>query len=639
MRNVSRVRASESPFPTGVWLLFALFALSCGSTPKRASSEGTKPAKQRSNILRSDYAGSAACARCHADIYARWQRSPMHNMTRLPDGADIKAPFPDGVFRFKDDRVVLSQKGRARFLKIESPRFGDHLFRITKVIGGHYREDYAGLEVQSDAPDAPIVGDPQDERVLPVSYFLPTRSFRYKGYSVMSPERPGLKRGGVWNRTCIFCHNTVPYLSTIFGALAGPGTPPYQGSVVDTLLPPERRQEWTVTDEGALREAIAAEVSFLRGRDLSDGAAYSERPLRDVVRQAVTQTRGRFKQSHLVEVGIGCESCHGGSKEHVEDPRLRPSYAPRSTFLVARPEAQTRAQQVNRLCARCHQVLFSQYPHTWEGGTRKGGNAGGSNINSGEARDMLLSDCGQKLGCVACHDPHAPDGENQRRMAQLEQDGNGVCLSCHDKYQDAEALRAHAHHDPKGAGGQCMNCHMPKKNMALDTRLSRYHRIGSPTEKRRVENDRPIECALCHADRSAESLVSDMERMFGKSYDRRELAVLYGDLRDNLLVSTLRRGRPHEQVVAIAVLGQNKRKDAAPLIAQQLVHPLPIVRYYALVALEQILGTAATFDLHQENTRIEAAAQRWLEQGGIATAPAAYQPSTGSSSSTGPDEE
>jgi hypothetical protein len=223
-------------------------------------------------------------------------------------------------------------------------------------------------------------------------------------------------------------------------------------------------------------------------------------------------------------------------------------------------------------------------------------------------------------------------------MAELETNGNGVCLRCHDKYRDGEALRAHAHHDPKGPGGQCMNCHMPKKNMALDTRLSRYHRIGSPTEKVRVQNDRPLECALCHADRSAESLVADMERLFGKTYDRRELEVLYGDLRDNVLLSTLRRGRPHEQVVAIAVLGREKRKDAAALIAQQLVHPLPIVRYYASVALEQILGTATPFDLHQDNGVIQAAAQKWLEQNGVTAAGPAY-PGIGGASSSGSDEE
>ena len=57
-------------------------------------------------------------------------------------------------------------------------------------------------------------------------------AWRYKGYSVMVGERPGLKAGGVWNQTCIFCHNTVPLLFTLFGALQ-PGAPAYQGEQVD----------------------------------------------------------------------------------------------------------------------------------------------------------------------------------------------------------------------------------------------------------------------------------------------------------------------------------------------------------------------------------------------------------------------
>jgi hypothetical protein len=127
-----------------------------------------------------------------------------------------------------------------------------------------------------------------------------------------------------------------------------------------------------------------------------------------------------------------------------------------------------------------------------------------------------------------------------------------------------------------------------------------------------------------------------MERLWGKSYNRRELEVLYGDLRDNVLVSTLQRGKPHEQVVAIAVLGQQKRKDTASLLAQQLVHQVPLLRYYAVAALESVLGSKAPFDLHQDNARIQAAAQKWLEQSGtwagtVPATPSAPAPTGGAS--------
>jgi predicted CXXCH cytochrome family protein len=594
--------------------LAALSAVACEATqrsgrPPAGLSLGSGGGKLQSNILRGDYAGSAACAPCHADIYARWQRSPMHNMTRLPERAAIVAPFTDTVFRFKDDRVVLSQKDGARLLRIESPRFGDHLFRITKVIGGHYREDFAGVELRPT--DLAPLGNPQDERVMPISFMLSSHKFRYKGYSVMSPERPGLRPGAVWNRTCIFCHNTVPYLSTILGALAGPGTPPYQGEVVDPLLPAERRLGFAVTDEAGLRSAVVQELAFLQKHPTPE---LEEKSLGAVLQRAVRGTRSLFQQRHLVEVGIGCESCHGGSREHVLDTRTRPSLVARSRFVAVRPEPQGHAQQVNRVCARCHQVLFSRYSFTWEGGLRHQ-NPGGSNINSGEGRDFLLGGCASQMSCTTCHDPHAPDEENQRRLQELQGPaGNDICTRCHPQFKTPEALQAHSHHEPSGPGSLCMNCHMVKKNMTLDNQLGRYHRIGSPTDAARVLGDRPLECAVCHTDRTVASLVTDMERMYGKSYDRLQLQRLYGDLEDNVLTATLQRGKAHEQVVAIALLGRDRRRDAVPLLQQQLVHPYPLLRYYVQKALEQIVGAPAPadFDLHQDNAKIVAAAASWL---------------------------
>jgi hypothetical protein len=197
--------------------------------------------------------------------------------------------------------------------------------------------------------------------------------------------------------------------------------------------------------------------------------------------------------------------------------------------------------------------------------------------------------------------------------------GNRVCTGCHTKYDNVIALEAHAHHRADGAGGVCMNCHMPKKNMSLDTRLTRYHRIGSPDDPAHVERDRPLECSLCHADQSVGALVERMEAWWGRRYDRTALVNLYGSLAANPLEVALAVGKAHEQAVAIVVLGQARARAAVPQLAAQLTHPLPIVRYYAVRALEQVLGTRSPIDLEQPNERIRADAARWL---GVA-APAA----------------
>jgi len=571
--------------------------LGCGAV--RPAGAGARaitetPARVASNILRGDYAGSARCAGCHAEVTAAWQSSPMHLMTRLPEGARIRAPFDGAVFRFKDDAARLTQEAGARFVDLTSAAGGHHQYRVTRVIGGRYREDYVGVDV------ADPVGP---ELILPISYMFETRSFRLKGYSVLVPERPGLRAGGVWTQTCVFCHNTVPYFDDVWGALAGPGAPGYQGEVVDRLLPPARKLPFVVPPggEAGLIEAVDAEVRRVGGGPLPPGDA------RQALKRGIRELRARFSADHFVEVGIGCEACHGGSRAHADDPRILPDFAPRAPFLQTGGAAEvTRAERINRVCARCHQVLFSHYPFTWEGGQRRGGEPGGSSITSGEARDFLLGGCARQMSCVTCHDPHGQD-----RRADLEAlatpAGNRVCAGCHAQMAAPEALRAHAHHDPAGAGGSCVACHMPRKNMGLGYALTRYHRIGSPDDPVRVERDRPLECALCHADKTVAQLVCTMERWWGRRYDRAMLQVMYGSLDALPLDATVERGKAHEQATAVAALGAAHATRATAAVARQLVNPFPLVRIYAQRALAALRGAECPVDLDRPAGEIAAA--------------------------------
>jgi predicted CXXCH cytochrome family protein len=585
--------------------------LSAPTASTAPSSAGT-PAIVASNILRRDYAGSKACEGCHADEYDKFMAAPMHNMTRLPSAAVPSAPFDGGSFRFKDDEVRFSTRGAARLMTIVSASLGTRTFRVTRVIGGHYREDFAGVEEG---------GGDKAERILPATWFLGKRAWRYKGYSVMGPERPGLRPGGVWNRTCIFCHNTIPYFDDLLGALSDPKIGPYQGEVVDPLLPPARRARFEITDAAGLHRAVADELHVLGARGKTDDPS-----------ELLRATRAKFDGSHLVEVGIGCESCHGGSVEHVRHNATRPSYEPRAAFLrvtapVLGEHGNARAVAINRVCARCHQVLFTRYGWTWEGHARADAPPGGSNINSGEARDFLLGGCASAMACTDCHDPHAHE---RPRAAELEARADGVCIRCHTKYENVLAQREHTHHDPAGAGGRCLACHMPQKNMSLDNGLGRYHRIASPTETAKVEGDRPLECALCHGDKSVATLVTTMEAWWHKSYDRARLGALYGaDLAHaDPLVETLARGKPHEQAVALALLGARGDKSVAPLVAAQLTHPIPILRYYAVAALESLLGAPAPLDVHAKSDAIIDAAGKWLARAGLEPiAPHAPSPS------------
>src|SRR5450432_1846252 len=133
----------------------------------RAAARAAHGGEVTSNILRADYIGSRSCEPCHAREYAAWLDSPMHRMTRDLHQTTIRAPFGGELFTFRGDSVTMDQIGAERFMRLHPARGQDSLFRVTKVIGGRYREDFVGAPVD---PAAPLGSDNGDERILPASF-------------------------------------------------------------------------------------------------------------------------------------------------------------------------------------------------------------------------------------------------------------------------------------------------------------------------------------------------------------------------------------------------------------------------------------------------------------------------------------
>ncbi|HXX70601.1 MAG TPA: cytochrome c3 family protein [Polyangiaceae bacterium] len=573
-----------------------------GRVEDKPSRPPVPPSRLPGNVEWSDYEGSDGCEGCHWEITAAWRRSPMHRMTRnLPD-AEVRAPFDAAPWRFKSDTVVLERRGQDRFVQVRPAEGPAKEYRVTRVLGGRTREDFVGVDVAG--------GD--REVVLPVSYVFASGTLRYKGYSVMVPERATLRAGPDWSRTCIFCHNTVPEIDRLIGAVAGERPPSYQGEQVDRWMPADRQARVRVTDAGGFARALSREIGRLEASTPAGSSAstgFLERSgatPRSLARAAIEAVRSSFDGAHLVEVGVGCEACHGGARAHALDPRVRPSLTASAPWLNVELPSSDRSDAINRVCARCHQVLFSRYPFTWEGG-RRDALAGGSHIASGEARDFLLGACSSKMACTDCHDPHAGDPPGGLRAMETSS-ANPRCTRCHSDLADAGRLRAHSHHDPGGPGRSCIACHMPRKNMGLDGTLTRYHRIGSPTDAARVLGDRPLECALCHVDRTVRALADSMQRWWPVRYPSERLEELYGSLDANVMRATLERGKPHEKVVAIAVLAERGVRDAAPRIARELLSEYPLVREWAHRALTSLTGRC-NVDLAADDETIAAQAR------------------------------
>jgi hypothetical protein len=161
---------------------------------------------------------------------------------------------------------------------------------------------------------------------------------------------------------------------------------------------------------------------------------------------ALVEEAGRLEPGHSI-LGVGCETCHGAGREHVEavqrqDPDLHMvrlgDYRDRVTI---------------DLCGQCHRTATSNDPDAPM--TR-------SQLPRLQGLAMSMSECfkksGGKLSCVTCHDPH----KNADRTSRVEY--NRACLSCHSP-QAADQVPCKV----SNAAGDCVSCHMPEQVVDMPT--------------------------------------------------------------------------------------------------------------------------------------------------------------------------
>jgi hypothetical protein len=390
----------------------------------------------------------------------------------------------------------------------------------------------------------------------------------------MTPERPELRHGARWRTTCIFCHNTVPTLSTLFDELYGDSAPVYQGSV-SVELPKGRRFEFLVEDRALLNRELEQELLLLG----AEAPAASHNPLL----AAIEATRRRFDNQLDPRHGTGRRGS-GRSGGRQSELRALPHGALHALpVYLGGPSARRRS---------------GRQPHQLRRGARF------------LARRLLQPAFVHEL-------PRSPRrrSADQARGARGRERQRALLALPRRARPPGAAERARASPGRlAGPGASCLNCHMPKKNMGLAYGLVRYHRIGSPTDRERVEGDRPLECALCHAEKSVEWTISAMERFWGKRYDRRALRMLYGaDLGVGVIAATLSRGKPHERATAIGVAGEHELLPLIPLVVGELDNEYPLVRFFARAALERISGRPLAIDMHAPGAELVRAGKLWME--------------------------
>ncbi len=227
--------------------------------------------------------------------------------------------------------------------------------------------------------------------------------------------------------------------------------------------------------------------------------------------------QSRSYSSSQVEIGVGCEACHGPGEAHValqSDVALK-QYSVELTqdgFTIDMSQPQAAMEQ----CAGCHARR-----EAFENGNPLPGTAfadayslallrPGTYHADGQILDevyvygsFLQSKMHQRgVTCANCHTAHAAD-----TIAE----GNAICTQCHSPagnpdFPTLTAVQydspAHHFHPADGEAAQCVNCHMAEQTyMGIDGRRDHSFRVPRPDMV--WTTSAPDACTNCHDDRTS----------------------------------------------------------------------------------------------------------------------------------------
>jgi hypothetical protein len=478
-------------------------------------------------------------------------------MNQLPDRTSVKSDFANHVWKVREGvSVRFSTEGNNYLMTVDRAGAARTRYQVTRTVGSRFNQFYIGVQTEGPEP----AGQPTSttEHKLPFGYWfrmkrwLPVNYFDVEALERYHNGSPAVLGVDVpvdflpYTQNCLWCHNTYPEA--------------YRLQKPDVLGFPDMAID---ADLNALKAALPREST--KERSSSPSSVVPPDPDRD-----------------LVTLGISCESCHMGGREHAlaekqlyffpANRHVRLNLIdPSKTFAGERKDPIT----IQGVCAQCHSAEVPTFPN------------GAGMRNSRESADMRCGSCATQIRCVNCHEPHTagePSG-GPPSLRHLE-----ACTRCHSQYAGLEQAAAHARHSHE-TGVTCLDCHMPRYNQGINE-VVRTHRISAPVEEAMVSSGSPNACNICHLDKSTRWAIEELKAGWG-----RRLPFPSGTVTASVHLEQpagkLWLSSPHPATRLIATQAHARSplgKANLTEVMDALNDPTPSNRSFALFAVERILG-------------------------------------------------
>jgi tetratricopeptide (TPR) repeat protein len=412
-----------------------------------------------------DFAGSEACAGCHAEQYDLWRHSTHGRAGGRPSAKNVIGPFRGKPLQYKDAEVIPAIDSRQRYtFTVKRRGFPDEAFEVAAVIGGGHLYGGGTQSYFAEFPDGTL-------RFLPFDFSRHNNLWfsQARASKAWIPVHPDLSLDDLneWPPGRILgTENDLPNCQNCHAS--------------QLLVRYDLQQQRYVTEYKSLdincescHGPAKRHVELARDDRLHDAEDIGLKSLATLTKDESLQI---------------CFQCHAVKDELVDG--YLPGNELEEYYSLKLP-------------------ILAENPHLADGRVRA----------FAYQQNHLYSDCylNGSMTCVDCHEPHSQKYRDIYGRALPGRFDNGQCLDCHAS--KGEAIEKHTHHQPDSPGSLCVSCHAP---------YLQHQGIGSHVKFARSDHSIPVPrpefdaklgienaCKKCHAKKTVAVLEAKTQEWYG----------------------------------------------------------------------------------------------------------------------------